>query len=147
MEELLALFNGKEWFHSVGTDEFGRHVVYINHITAESLNDVPDYVDGKQVVVHFAACLDLSRDKFVQTPQPYVQQSCDESAVDIAELVAELKKLEYFCGDNVLQDIFFEVHDMNNKVTNYGDKYPSIYKSMIKLYNKYGFDLIYEQVY
>jgi hypothetical protein len=50
------------------------------------------------------------------------------------------------CGSNIMQDIFYEVHDKENAVTNLSAKFPDVRKSMEKLYAQYGFDLIYENM-
>lgn len=159
MDELTNLFGAKEWFHSVGTDRYGRYVVYIKHITLETLNDIPDRVDGKQVMVHFASSLLANKSQYtedltirkVPVQELTLQEEMDsvaevESPVDLTELTQELDKLEKVCGSNILQDIFYEVHDGDNAVTNLSSRYPSVRDSLDRLYVQYGFDVIYEEL-
>lgn len=157
MDELTNLFGTKEWFHSVGTDQYGRLVVYIKFMNHETLNDIPDRVDGKQVMVHFASSMTASRDQYTEdltkrkAPEPTLQEELDsvaevESPVDLSELTNELDKLEKVCGSNILQDIFYEVHDGHNAVTNLSARYPVVRESLERLYSQYGFDIIYEEM-
>lgn len=157
MDELIALFGSKEWFHSVGRDQYGRFVVYIKHTTHETLNDIPDRVDGKQVMVHFASSLTATRSQFtedltVRKPVPVVvvpEEPISEvelPPVDLSKLTDELDSLEKICGSHILQDIFYEIHDRDNAVTNLSVRYPQVRESLVRLYDEYGFDIIYEEL-
>jgi hypothetical protein len=71
--------------------------------------------------------------------------SADEDK-SLSHLIAELDKLERQCGSNTLQDIFYEIHDGNNAVTEWSKRYPDVRKTLEKLYQQYGFDVIYEEM-
>lgn len=66
--------------------------------------------------------------------------------LSVRALTDELDKLERLCGSNILQDIFYEVHDRGNAVTNLSAKFPEVRQRMEKLHDKYGFDIIYEEL-
>jgi len=174
MEYLRNLYKDKEWFHSVGLEKYGRIVVYIHHSTHETLHDIPDSVANKQVLVHFAGSLFLDKDKYVNRPGPTTYpmlelegaarradadggpdvpvDMLDEAVGAQAEelsmryLETELFRLEKACGSNTLQDIFYEIKDARNAVTNLSARYPDVRKSLEKLYEQYGFDVIYENL-
>lgn len=159
MDELINLFGKKDWFHSVGHDQYGRLIVYIKHSTHETLTGIPDRVDGKQVLVHFASSLTASKDQFAnvisrpESVEPTLQEEMDSlpdletiSNSSLLELTNELDKLEKICGSNILQDIFYEVHDGGNAVTNLSARYPEVRMRLNKLYQQYGFDIIYEEL-
>ena len=173
MEHLRSLYKDKEWFHSVGQDQYGRIVVYIHHATHETLHDIPDRVANKQVLVHFAGSLCLNKDQYVNTPtstfsiaefKQAVQEArdngldtgllstMDDETHDVFEdlsqrrLENELTRLEKVCGSNTLQDIFYEIRDAHNAVTNLSARYPDVRESLEKLYDQYGFDVIYENL-
>jgi len=169
MEYLRNLYKDKEWFHSVGLEKYGRIVVYIHHTTHETLHDIPDSVAGKQVLVHFAASLFLDKDKYVNRPSTAVHpmmeleaaarradadgtiDPVDEVAdqtqeLSIRHLENELDRLERLCGSNTLQDIFYEIKDAHNAVTNLSARYPEVRKALERLYDQYGFDVIYENL-
>lgn len=164
---LSKLCRGKDWFYDIGQDQYGRPVVYINYSCEETLHDIPDLVGGHQVLVHFAASLCTDKSKYVDNgtttrgvtedniPVPLTRQIID--VTDHAELIEEedkslrhltdqLDKLEKQCGSNILQDIFYEVHDGRNAVTNLGAKFPEVRSAMEKLYKTYGFDIIYDEM-
>jgi len=159
VEELISLFKGRDWFHSVGHDQYGRLVVYTNFMCHETLHDVPDRVAGKQVLVHFAASMLATREQFTDTQvKPrleLVPEETFDSAVeldsselenDVDDLCRELDKLEKKCGSNILQHIFYEVHDGKNSLTNFSTRYPEVREKMETLYAEYGFDIIYEEL-
>ena len=152
---------GKDWLYDIGTDQYGRYVVYANYINGDVLRFVPDRTpDGKQVLCHFAASVKASADQFIDKPnqstllvrQPIVPEPMDEEAQDIKleqsvqELTDELDRLEKLCGTNTLQDIFFEEHDQKNAITNYSASLPEVKAAVHKLYERYGFDLLYEMM-
>lgn len=155
---LQEKYSSKPWFHSVGTDQYGRYVVYIKYSCMETLADIVDYVGGKQVMVHFASSLTASKSQYTEdltvrkVPVPTLQETMDDVAevelppVDLSELTGELDKLEKICGSHILQDIFYEIHDGSNAVTNLSARYPVVRTSLDRLYVQYGFDIIYEEM-
>jgi hypothetical protein len=173
MEHLRNLYKDKEWYHSVGLDQYGRIVVYIHHSTHETLNDIPARVADKQVLVHFAGSLFLDKDKYVNRPSTFVHPMMElegaarradaDGPADIVDMVdeavgsqaeelsiryleTELFRLEKLCGSNTLQDIFYEIKDQLNAVTNLSARYPEVRSALEKLYDQYGFDVIYENL-
>lgn len=70
----------------------------------------------------------------------------EEEEKSILYLQRELDKLEKACGSYTLQDIFYEIQDGKNAVTNMSARYPDVRKSLERLYNLYGFDVIYEEL-
>jgi hypothetical protein len=165
VEELTNMFKDRPWFHSVGYEQYGRVVVYVNYACHETLHDIPDSCQGKQVLVHFAASHFAKADQFKTSPTPpapkleLVQEEEDDLEelpssfleLDLDDLCKRLDKLEKICGSNCLQDIFYEVHDNRltsgrNTVTNLSAKYPEVREAMEVLYDEYGFDVIYEEM-
>jgi hypothetical protein len=170
---LTHLFKDRDWFHSAGTDQYGRYVVYVKYMCQETLYDIPDKVGGKQVLSHFAASKFSTREQYTSQPSPKQEENIPiplvKKVVDVTEeaelvedgveelpssflqfdlndLCKELDRLEKICGSNALQDIFYEVHDGKNAVTNLSNRYPDVRKSLEQLYQDYGFDVIYEEL-
>ncbi len=169
IDVLTKLFRNCDWFHDAGTDQYGRYVVYVKYMCQETLHDVPDQMMGKQVLVHFAASKLARADQFTNTPTataataPKLELVMEDPLndieelpssfleLDLSDLCTKLDKLERLCGSNCLQDIFYEVHDNRltngrNTVTNLSLKYPEVREGMEKLYDQYGFDVIYEEL-
>ena len=172
---LADQFGREDWFHSTGLDQYGRLVVYVKHMNHATLNDIPDWVGGKQVLVHFAGALTATREQFTSNPnapgatlKPYVPlhdmeldvqvvvvapeeaeddvAGAEEEEKSILYLQRELDKLEKACGSYTLQNIFYEVQDGKNAVTDDSERYPLVRKSLERLYELYGFDVIYEEL-
>lgn len=65
LQSLRQQYENKPWFADVGTDQYGRYVVYMKEICHGSLHDVADYHNGKQVLVHFVAHKNATREQYV----------------------------------------------------------------------------------
>ena len=174
IEVLTNLFKDRDWFHSVDVEQYGRIVVYIKYACQETLHDIPDKVAGRQVLVHFAASKFSTREQYTNQPAPKQEENIpiplvtqivnvtdeveliDEDGTvelpssflqfDLNDLCKELDRLERISGSNALQDIFYEIHDGKNAVTNLSARYPEVRTSLERLYQDYGFDVIYEEL-
>lgn len=152
---LVEKYQKYSWYDSVGLDKYGRFVVYVHEMTKEVMETVQHYLNGKQVLLAYShakpnqgKCRYITYYDFgkarMQTP---VTNSPDsEEDPDIDYLISELDRLERLCGSNALQDIFYEVHDKKNAVTNVRNKFPEVEESLQNLYDTFGFDLIYENI-
>lgn len=152
--EINEHFHTYDWYHDAGVDSSGRIVIYVNRMSQDIEKAIPTSMFGKQVLVHFAASKLASKDKFteslVKLPPEEKYEELDESDIivdaDLSYLTDELDRLEKLCNSNILQDIFYEVHDGKNAVTNLSGRYPEVRESMEKLYSNFGFDVIYEEM-
>lgn len=67
---LHQICDGKDWFHSVGWDQYGRAVVYVKYMNTETLNLIPDLSeDRRQVLTHFATSITSHASDFMNKPQ------------------------------------------------------------------------------
>jgi len=154
LKKLEDMFKDREWFHSVGNDNIGRAVLYINFNCKETIFDIPDTIDGKQVLVHSAGSKTATREQYTNCKEdnlPIVLVAdivdvTDFAEMDVDDLVKELDRLEMLCNKNTLDCIFYEVHDQSNAVTNLSARYPDVRASMNKLYDTYGFDIIHDEI-
>lgn len=80
-------------------------------------------------------------DEFEEVVSPEVEEN-----KSILHLQKELDRLEKACGSYTLQDIFYEIQDGKNAVTNLSSRYPEVHLAMKKLFDEYGFDVIYEEL-
>lgn len=145
IQQLTELCQNKDWFNSVGTDNYGRYVVYVNQMNHETLYNIPDTVAGKTVLVHFSASTD---NKFVNQVNLFRQSTVEiepEEEEDASILQRTLDELELTCGSHNLQDLFYEICDGKNAITNISDKYRKVREILEMLYDQYGFDVLYEQ--
>lgn len=94
LTSLRHAYAGKDWFYDVGYDQYGRVVLYINFECHETIWDIPDKLEGKQVLVHFAASAPNAQREFVNKPQSkYIPMH-----VPMSEVIKEL-------GDPITWDV------------------------------------------
>lgn len=166
LDSLTQMFKDRDWFCEVGMDTIGRYVVYVKFMNLEVYTSIPDMMLGKQVLVHFIASKTARREDFTNNathvpfskpaPAPKLELVVEDDGIeelssdylenDLGDLLKELDRLEKMCGSNALQDIFYEIHDGKNAVTNLSDRYPVVRDSLRNLYDEYGFDVIYEEL-
>jgi len=170
LKELEILLDPYDWFYEV-VIEARRYVVYVTYMDSTQ-NVIPDFVQGHQVVVHFASSAPGAKNEYVNRPSLSLKQyspfdrepdnliRLSESDMEvlyatepprsiessIKKLTDKLDRLEKEVGSNTLQDIFYEIHDGRNAVTNLGSRYPDVQASMKRLYDEYGFDTIYNEL-
>lgn len=146
LEQLNALCKGKDWFCEAGTDEHGRLVAYVKSMSMDVLTSIPSKIADKQVLVHFATNKNLVKETMGLVKETEEELNEDDFIPDLDFLIAELDRLEKMCGSHILEDIFYETNDQKNAITNLSAKFPDVRDGMDKLYDTYGFDLIYESL-
>ncbi len=146
-------FQNDPWFYGAEVDLYGRIVVFVHSMDATVMKTVPEQIDGIRVLLSYAATKTFKREQFVATPQLFhtpevihtmVETNEEEEEMELPSLSEELIRLERICGLNVLQSIFYEIHDGKNAFTNMSSKYPNVRMDLEWLYNTFGFDLLYE---
>lgn len=158
-QALVDAYGSKPWFHSVGKDQYGRHVVYIKYSCHETLNDIMDYSLGKQVMVHFASYAEASREKFSDVQKPKLQAPPEVVVVtkeetdlrdDLDFLDTEIFALKRICGEDNLVDILYEIHDPRNNTypgfTVVSKEFPEARTRLEKLYDKFGCDVLFGEL-
>lgn len=157
VEELSSVCQNQDWFSHIGSNDIGKHIVYVKHLNAKVYAAIPEMVNQTSVLVHFATSINnsLKVDNFIATVD--LTKQVKENMLNIkpepdfrikdsqlVELNSELDRLEKICGAYSLQDIFFEIHDKTNAVTNLSIKFPEVRKNLEKLYKTFGFDILYK---
>lgn len=157
---LTRLLSKNDWFDSVGVDQFGKLIVFVHFLTKEVMESIPDQFESKRVVYQFSnSKSSVVKSKYATEYKPafhntpiYVPKSIPviidkfEKDPDIKFLISELNRLENICGSNILQDLFYEIHDGKNAVTKLSVKYPEVYDDLLDLYDEFGFDIIYGEL-
>lgn len=143
---LTDMFKSKDWFNDVGADELGRLVVYCNYMNAEVFSATPSKLGDRYVLIQFASAKKVEVKPaiapIIEAP-PIVERPTD---LNVPYLIRELDRLEKICGSNSLQDVFYEIHDGKNAVTNVSSRYPEVREGLEWLYQSYGFDVIYDEM-
>lgn len=168
IQTLKKQFQSKDWFSDVDQDNFNKIVVYVKYLSSEVITSIPDRIGGHYILVHFANSKIADSKQFItdasiwqppQTKGKWIVETVKNIELDHlkepmvcrpikpphSDLIGELDRLALICGENILQDIFYEIVDGKNALTNLSPKFPEVRKSMEKLYDMYGFETINEE--
>ena len=132
---LQELYHSKPWFHSTGTDQYGRPVIYVKEMAPEAIN-VPQLINGNQVMVDFAAYKEANPNSFIDN-----KGTVGHSIPLYVSLADKLALLADKCGMDTLSEIYFEFIDQETGEADthtLSDQYPDERKGLEKLYRSYG---------
>ena len=147
VNSLRSLVGEKEWFYDISPLRTNSIVVYTLWQSHDILSEIPEDIGGYQVLVHFAPTAKPKQEYPKHTLTPYVaQESVPPTELKLDVLIKELDRLEKICGSRTLQDIFYEIQDGKNAVTDMSKRYPEVRKPLEQLFDTYGFDVIYEEI-
>ena len=124
MFELKNKYSEYEWFHSIEVKN-NKIILYVNYLNREIL----DLVSEKDILIHYASSI---------LPERYTE----EDEVDL--LNNEIKDLLFSLGKEKITNIFFEIHDGDDSVTELSNIYPKERNRLEKLYEEYGFDVLFD---
>ena len=135
----IEIFKKYDWFHSVGIDDFGRDVVYVNYMTAEIIQHIQSQLGN--VLIYFALSK-IDKNKYVI----FLDEEPITDKNPYQQLFATICFLQDKYSKHIVQDIFYEIHDGKNSVTNLSANFPEARLHLEELYNSYGFDTLYKQL-
>ena len=130
---------GFAWFYDLEKDQFDRLVVYVHYMDSFIIKSIHNLC-GEEVLIHFASHKNCRARNYVK------EINLDDILSARQRLVKEIERLESMCSKYILQDIFYEIHDGKNAITNLSFKFPEIKSLMENLYKTYGFDKIYKEL-
>ena len=154
LAELVKKIGTKEWFHSAEVEpKYGRDlVVYAKNMSADVFKSVPDKMGKLDVKLHFSSNKEASLDKFTVQPvnsiplYKCIVKEDEANEDDINNLITQIWSLKKTCGKESLINIFYELHDKNEAITNDSEDYPEVREKLGALYDKFGFDVMFEEV-
>jgi hypothetical protein len=88
------------------------------------------------VLVHFAGYLLATREVYTN-PNARKQEDADVLTSSVKILIGDL-------GKQKVRDIFYEIHDGPNALTQLSDTHPYARDCLDKLYEEYGFDVLFD---
>jgi len=132
-----------DWYHS-HVVEPRKVTIYVNYMNHNVLTAIPDKIGDKQTVLCFSSHVLAKADDYSFFPQVKKQEELGEQE-DVT--FDDLKELDYIISvagiENTLH-LFYEIHDSDDNVTQVASAFPLEAKAMAKLYDKYGFDVLYD---
>lgn len=151
LSSLLESLDQYDWFCDAEFDAFGKFVIYVHEYPLVFAGKLPSTIGGKQILIHYACAQPkvAQASVVIKSEAPVkleVKEAEDITNEDMQYLTSQLDRLEKICGSNILQDIFYETHDGQNAVTNLSARFSDVRESLEKLYDAFGFDLIYEEL-
>lgn len=149
-QNLIEQIKDCDWFCGSGKDDYNRHVIYVNKMNLEILLSLPNECDNVQVLCHYYNSFVIDSSKYVEKidsePQNYVVEDSIESKFQKDEIKYHVGLLLEKYGVNTVQDIFYEIHDGGNAVTNLSAIFPELKEKMMDLYRKFGFNPLYKEI-
>lgn len=151
-KKLKETLGSQSWLAGIVDDSMGRVIVYANDLSSSVISKIPDTVAGQHVLVHFASSKDIDKSKYRTMIIPsFVSafselKTDDESDPDMDHLIERLAFLRKEYAEDILHDIYYEVFDGKNAVTQRSIRYPEVRKLMDDLYDMYGFDVLYGEL-
>ena len=145
LSKLKNQLSTNDWFFDVSISEQSKHItVLVYYMNYDVLTLIPTKLDDYNVLVHFANVpMPIKNDK---TDHVVIIDEDESDEPDIDYLMYQLDKMEKICGANVLENVFFEIHDGKNAVTNLSTKFPEVKVVMQELYDTFGFDVVYGEL-
>lgn len=157
MHALHAQLHGQPWYagqvllHPVSPRTM---IAYVHYMGRDVDAAVPTVFEGYNVKMHFIGSLSVLDTTIKKTfPQPAVAPEV-KAALETEEAVLapagdlhnDLWKLRGVCGHSQLRDIFYEIHDGDDAVTNLSPDYPEVRAKLQSLYDTFGFDVLFEDL-
>lgn len=159
LHSLKVQLHGYPWFAQQTAKHDSLHnaiVAYVHLMNREIETLVPLKVDGWDVRAHFVGSANtLSTAEKKSAPlstahpvAPVVVQLLQEEPefTTTLDIHNEIWKLRRVCGKENLTDIFYEIHDGDDAVTNHSEQFPLVREKLQSLYNEFGFDLLFEEI-
>lgn len=125
IEVLKELCTGKDWVYDIDYSEENRLTVYVEYMNADIMTFVPEKVNNENVFLCFAN----------------YKRLCEQFEQNYIETVKDLV-LQF--GKQSVNDAFYEIHDADNAITDYYNKNPQLFDKLQVLYDKLGFDVLFD---
>lgn len=135
LNTLKELFSNYDWFYDVGLDEFNKPVVYVHHMNTDIFNIIRK--ESSVVKIYYSSYAKLKASNYIEELN---------AEPDLDHLNTEIRYLQSICKRDLLQHVFYEIHDGDNAVTNYSSALSEVREMLEDLYNTYGYDLLYEKL-
>ena len=159
-DELLSSFKDKPWFHSIVPDKSGRLAVLVKEMNLTVLQEIPSFKNNIQILVHFAPPTPpvVSNQTLYVNQEDILEELEDDDLFEIDDTAvtpvarkpeALMNSIDELIGQsnyNIVSDIFYEIHDGSNAVTNLSVKKPEIKAALEKLYLEFGFQAIEKEL-
>lgn len=136
----LESLKKQDWFDSLGKDEYNRDIVFVHYMTIEVIQYIQSELGN--VLIYFAGSKIPDKNKYIHLLEEEPITDCDP----FNELKKCLMHLQDQYSRNIIQDIFYEIHDGKNAITNLSLSFPRLRLELDALYQSYGFDVIYDEL-
>lgn len=147
VSNLKLLFSENDWFSKVGLDEYNRPTLYVKYMCDEILLNIPIKMGDKHVLVHFEKNLLSDASQYIEKAN-FRQLTATPKSTESVRVVLEklLANTEINCDIDIISDIFYEVVDQDDAVTNHSESFPIVRKEMAVLFSVYGYDVIEKEI-
>lgn len=135
LDLLKENFIGTDWFYDTGLDNFNRPVVYVHYMNSDIFAQIR--AKTQEAIIHYSSYSKCKKENYIEHLNP---------ELELDHLNDQIRYLTSICKKSLLQDIFYEVHDGSDAVTNFSSALSDVRQILEDLYNTYGYDLLYERL-
>lgn len=104
-------------------------IVYVKYMNSKVLSEIPQKLNNKNVFVHFASYNEARKINFQE--------------FDLKNLAIRSKDFDF----EKVKSIFEEIHDGEDAITDLSKDNWDIYNLIKPVYDKYGYDVVYDSIF
>lgn len=129
--KIKEIYDQFDWFESVNIKD-NKVFIYVNKMSGDIFEKIPDKFNGKPVKIHYQQSKDCNSGNYLKH---YTFESLDHDF----KLIEFVQKNTEIYGRRVMANMFYEIHDGENCLTNLKIKYPHLHTEMLIFYENYGY--------
>lgn len=134
--QIKEKLSSKEWFISAEVEPKYKNsiVCYVSQMTSEILKEVPEKIEGTNILIHF---------KPYTPPAPITLDDLkQEKEIDLSSEISHLIKV---CGKENLMTILNEIHNDDEKKA-MGKEFEKVAEKLNAFYDEFGYDILFDLV-
>ncbi len=162
LDDFVKSVEKYNWFCDFYLDNNKKLIIYVSYMDMKFISLVPQKISGTQILFHFIeskpvykkhcafcdkSCVNtLSVCSFHDKPHDEESNGYFSYEDGLNFLFDQIDHLEEICGYEILQDIFFEVCDGDDAVSNYSEEFPDVREELDSLVESFGIDILYDKI-
>lgn len=119
-------------------------VIYVTSMGLDVFEAIPSKLDGYNIKIHFESSAKLEEPTIILDNLDVEIE--EEDVFDITDIHNALWNFQRICGREYMTDIFYEIVDGDDAITQRSFDYPEVRDGMEELYEEFGFDVLHDEI-